>query len=78
METIKYTTDLNTYTINAEVKCGVDKHAGADIDGNRGREERYIDEVIILSITDWETGKEIPVHRINSKVYCRLAELFYE
>jgi hypothetical protein len=50
------------FTVEADVELSIEKNYGADIDGNRGVEKTFIDNIDIQSIVEiLESGEEIKV-----------------
>lgn len=53
------------FTVEADVELSIEKNYGADIDGNRGVEKTFIDNVDIQCIVEiLESGEEINIEEL--------------
>lgn len=79
---IKKTLLLESDSRQYEVECifyiWEDNNYGADADGNRGCYQWGIDDIQFESITNKETGNDIPVKRIPNDVFNKIYEYCHD
>jgi hypothetical protein len=74
---VGYTFDENDDEIEAEAKVSVvvDRHYGADRDGNRGEHRKFVDEIEVVKLVNNDREVEVAEENLSENVKKRLYEV---